>query len=133
MKLLAFAIAVLASASTWAGEVCEKELKDKQRAEARAADCQKALNDYESKYSNPGGGDLAPLVPIDQDKQYLQLKSNLEAALRDKRLNTEAYDKCRRTKCKKPNLRWGCVANWDYDRCCMDGKDSDGSAGSGKK
>src|SRR5512141_1343683 len=120
MKLLTFAVAILACASAWAGDACEQELKDKERAEERVATCQKALNEYEN-------GDLAPLGPLDQDKRWLQLKSNLEAAMRDRRLNTEAYEKCRRKKCKKPNLRWGCVSNWDFDRCCMDGKDQDGA------
>ncbi len=127
MKMLTFAVAALASVTAWAGEPCQKELKDKERLDDRVAQCQKALADYEN-------ASLAPLVPGQAEKEYLQLKANLEAALHDRRLATEAYERCRKKHCKKANLRWGCIANWEYDRCCFDNKDKDGSdKGAGKK
>lgn len=114
MKMMSFAVALLASATAWGAEPCQAELRAYGRALDRAAKARQDLANYENSA-------LSPLVPEQVEKERQHYQDNLEAALEDVKRTSDAHDRCvKRKSCKKWKPGWHCTVAGTYEECCID-------------
>ncbi len=115
MRTSVIALALLCCTLARAEErTCEPLQKAYQRAVDAYEQAKKALAAYDDE-------PLAPLVEGQADQRRDQLQKAVEDA-RKKVLDTsEAENDCFKKKpCKKLKGGWACIANYTYEKCCLD-------------